>query len=262
MSQFSYVTKPDWNNDGLRPNHVSSNVFPTELGWMAPMPGTGFTPVTNVSWSGGTTTFTASGHPFVDAQDVLVTTVSPSGYNGYYPLIHVVDANTFSVSGTVNSGSFTASGKAQQRGEIVAAIRGLDIVNADLIVPPTFTATTSPVSGSLSVAASGIISVTVTPSEPVYVDVSQGIPYVALTIGSNTRYAVFDPASSTSTSLVFKYQVVTGDIGGSTTVAASVSLNGGSINDIAASSATGTNAYLAVSSVTYVAPTTSVTISA
>ena len=82
MSQFTYVTKPEWNNDGLRPNHVSSNVFPTELGWMAPMPGTGFTPVTNVTWAGGTTTFTASGHPFVDGQDVLVTTVSPSGYNG------------------------------------------------------------------------------------------------------------------------------------------------------------------------------------
>jgi hypothetical protein len=137
MSQISYTKKPTWNNDGLRPNHVNTNIIPTPMGWMAPMPGTNGKAITGATWSANTATFTATNHGLVNGQDVMVYGVTPSTYNGYFSAVTVVDANTFSVplsvisysplsTPTLPSGTPSASG-----GTVAAATHYAKIVAVD-----------------------------------------------------------------------------------------------------------------------------------
>ena len=56
-----------------------------------------------------------------------------------------------------------------------------------------------------------VIEVTATFSEAVAVDTTSGTPRLALTVGSNTRYANYSSSDSTATALVFAYPVATND---------------------------------------------------
>ena len=77
-----------------------------------------------------------------------------------------------------------------------------------------------------------VIEVTATFSEAVAVDTTSGTPRLALTVGSNTRYANYSSSDSTGTALVFAYPVATNDRDndGVSIVTDALELNGGAIH--------------------------------
>ena len=96
----------------------------------------------------------------------------------------------------------------------------------------TGTAVTSSPAASGNYETGEVIQVTVTFSEAVTVDTASGTPRLALTIGSNTRYADYSASDSTSTALVFAYPVVAADQDndGISIDADALELNGGAIH--------------------------------
>jgi hypothetical protein len=98
--------------------------------------------------------------------------------------------------------------------ELLVAIGGLDTKNTDANSVPTFTLAV-PANATYTLGQSLIFTVTV--SEAVEV---AGTPALSVTIGSTVRLAVFDPATSTTTSLKFVYVIVAGDIDGNGIVVA------------------------------------------
>lgn len=110
--------------------------------------------------------------------------------------------------------------------EVLVALSELLSKELDVLTVPTFT---------LAVPADGhyvtgqVLSFTVTASEAVLVE---NTPFINVTIGSTIRKATYDAASSTDTSLVFKYTVVAGDVDADgIVVATAISLNGGKVKD-------------------------------
>ena len=71
----------------------------------------------------------------------------------------------------------------------------------------TSTAVTSSPDANSSYETGDVIQVTVTFSEAVSVDTTNGTPRLALTIGSSTRYADYSASGSTATALVFAHPV-------------------------------------------------------
>lgn len=370
MSQFSYTKKPEWNNDGLRPNHVSTNVFATPYGWMAPMPGMGGKTVTGITWLTGTATVTCTGHGLVTGTDCMIYGVSPTGYNGYYPSVTVVDANTFTVpvsvaslsplttptaptgvgsgtggtvaaatyyakivavdgngattlagaevavgvtttgatssiawswtavpgavsyqiwvgtatgaetsfftsttnsytqttsagtAGTIptaNPGTYVSGGSVSPRGEILAAINSLQATNSALLVIPTFTAAFT-FSNLAHMVTGDVATITLTSTDAVYWNTSGGVPSVTLNVNATPRQMTFKPALSTTTSLVFNYTIVAGDVAtaGQVTTGTSITLNGGQFLDSAPDSGNEAGTHNApFTPGTFVAPTTS-----
>ena len=96
----------------------------------------------------------------------------------------------------------------------------------------TGTAVTSSPAASGNYETGEVIQVTVTFSNAVTVDTASGTPRLALTIGSNTRYADYSASDSTSTALVFAYPVVAADQDndGISIDADALELNGGAIH--------------------------------
>lgn len=90
-------------------------------------------------------------------------------------------------------------------GEVLVAIGNLDQKKIIAGVVPTYTLT---VPASKTYATGDLIAFVVTPAEAVNVG---GTPVIALTIGSKSTNLVYNPASSTPTSLSFEYTVVSGD---------------------------------------------------
>ena len=83
-------------------------------------------------------------------------------------------------------------------------------------------------------AEGDVMEVTVTFSETVQVDTTNGTPTLALRVGRPTRPATYDRGSN-SDRLVFSYMVADGDIDtdGVSIAAGRIALNGGTINDFA-----------------------------
>lgn len=247
MSQFSLTKKPEWNNDGLLPNHVSTNVYPSPRGWVAPKPGVPKTTITGMTWSGGVVTVTAPNHGLVAGPKTksLIIGVVPTAYNGYYPTVTYVDVNTFSYPLTSNPGVVTTQGKACQS-EVIVAIGGLDVLYADLIVLPTFTAVAS-YSGAAHMVTGDILTVTLTASEAVAFQniTATSYPYVNVVIGTNTRPVYYSTSLSTPTSLVFKYTVIAGDVAtlGNVVGSGTLNLNGSVIQDVAGTAGTHNTAF-------------------
>jgi hypothetical protein len=92
-------------------------------------------------------------------------------------------------------------------GEVLVAIKGLTTKNA--VAYPTFTITQTTTKHYVT---GETITLVVTASSAVAVS---GLPTIDLVIPSGTKQAVFDPTTSTSTVLNFKYTFVAGDIAGS-----------------------------------------------
>ena len=103
---------------------------------------------------------------------------------------------------TIKSGA----GLTRVRDEVLTAIRDLSTIITDL-AGATFTAAVS-YSGTDLMVTNDTLTVTVTPSENVSVAAGS---YVAVTLGSNTRHAVYNASLSTPISLVFQYKIVAGD---------------------------------------------------
>jgi hypothetical protein len=78
------------------------------------------------------------------------------------------------------------------------------------------------------------LSYSLTASEPVTVNTAGGVPRLALSLGGQTRYATYSPASSTATVLVFDYSIQPGDFApAGVEVTGAVDLNGAIISDLA-----------------------------
>jgi ELWxxDGT repeat protein len=99
-------------------------------------------------------------------------------------------------------------------------------------VAPTITSVTGPAAGTYIVGQN--LDFTVQFDDTVVVDTTGGTPRLVLTIGSTTRYAEYDPSSSSSANLVFRYPVQSGDLDpdGIAFAFTSIDLNGGTITDV------------------------------
>lgn len=91
-------------------------------------------------------------------------------------------------------------------GEVLVALAGLTAKRTDALIVPTFTLAV-PADGTYN--AGMTLTFTVTASEPVIVT---GAPTLGVTIGSTLRDAAYDPVTSTSTALVFKYTIQAGEV--------------------------------------------------
>ena len=98
-------------------------------------------------------------------------------------------------------------------------------------------------------ATGDTIDVTAAFGYNVNVDTTNGTPRIALTIGSNTRYATYNSGSGTG-NLVFRYTVVAADVDsdGVSIAANALALNSGTIQDSSNTDAVITHAALAASS--------------
>lgn len=138
---------------------------------------------------------------------------------------YVKKPNWDALGGAYDATKIVASPKGwvyQPTGEVIVACRGLQAEATDLASPPTFTAAaTHP--GAVWVTGN-TLTITVTASEAVRVNPDA---YISVIIGANTRKASFDGATSTGTSLVFKYTVVAGDSAIIAQVAAGATILGG-----------------------------------
>lgn len=100
----------------------------------------------------------------------------------------------------------SASGwKNSVTGEILATIKNLNTKNADALVVPTYTLA---LPANATYATGQTLTFTLTASEAVTV---VGSPSIAITLTSGGVLAAYDAVNSTSTSLLFKYTVKTGD---------------------------------------------------
>lgn len=224
---------------------ADANTFTYNTVYVPTSPGTLGKAITAASWVGGIATITATAHgisPSITANVVISGILTNTNYNVAGGVqVKVVDANTLTypladpgVTGaTFNASSLVTSyGESYKNVEVIVACGVLKAIYDDAMVVPTYTAAMTPIAGTLDVSVGDAIVVTVTPIEDVIV---QGAPYVVLTLSGGlvgTRNAVYDPVSSTPTSLVFKYFVATADIAAGITVTPAAATTGGYVGDI------------------------------
>ena len=108
----------------------------------------------------------------------------------------------------------TAAAAGTRYGEIIVAMKNLLVKNTAAAYP-TFTATQP---STTHYTTGQKFTHVVVPSKNVFVS---GLPTVQLTVGANTRQAVYNPATSTPLSLKFDYTIVSGDFAGTSVVIAS-----------------------------------------
>jgi hypothetical protein len=102
---------------------------------------------------------------------------------------------------------------------------------------PSITDVTAPPNGTYGSGQN--LDFVATMSEATTVDITNGTPRIALTIGSTTQYATYVPAESTTTALTFRYTVQSGDNDtDGIAVTSPLDLNGGTLRDSASNDAT------------------------
>ncbi len=237
---YSYITAPKFQADGnlpYNPSTIPSTTIPTIKGWMAPRQSDVISAITSITWASSVATVTTTNpHGLVTGQEVMILGVVPAGYNGFYSPkqsngITVTGSTTFTFPLTANPGSVTTEGTLYRAGEVIAAIPNLLAAYNELTVIPTTTATASNVSTGLAAVVTGnVIEVTLTTSTAVDIigEPSQ-IPTVNLDFNGTIKTASLVGTSSTSTSLVFQYTVLSTDIAntaGQFTIGTSINLNG------------------------------------
>lgn len=133
--------------------------------------------------------------------------------------------------------------------EVLVGLSELLTKKTDSTTVPTFTIAV-PADGNYVTGA--VLTFTVTASEAVTV---VNTPRIALTIGANTRQALYSAADSTETSLVFKYTIVAGDLDtDGIAVASAMNLNTtGKVKDKIIG---GSEVEVAVGSLTFTPPST------
>lgn len=136
---------------------------------------------------------------------------SATSNSGSYTVTSVASATKVIVSESVVNETLTSPAVAAYKRvttEILAAIRSERTAYQDWFIAPTFTLTV-PVDGNY--VTDGYLTFTLVASEGVNIDVSGGVPYIPLTIGSTARRAIYTEAGSTATNKLFKYLVVGAD---------------------------------------------------
>ncbi|MGV3682759.1 MAG: DUF4347 domain-containing protein [Acidovorax sp.] len=136
-------------------------------------------------------------------------------------------------TGVLTQGSHTITAvSTDTAGNVSATSAGLTIT-VDTSAP-TVTSVTVPPNGTYY--ANGVLDFTVSFSEAVIVDSFGGTPRIALTVGSTTRHADYVSGSSTS-ALLFRYTVPSGDIDANGITVGALSANGGLLQDAAGNDA-------------------------
>lgn len=230
MSQANYTTKPDWVADGAksRTGYAAANIFASRHGWIAPIAGMGHIVPSSMSGNGATITVNATGHKLVAGGEVLITGVATTtAYNGLWTVASTPTPNQFTITSTVTGTADVTVAKMYKNYEVMVALGQLEAVRADIAVVPTYTAAAT-YSGTSHVVTGDIITITLTASEPVEM---ANAPKVALNFNLTQRLATAD-ASSTATSLVFKYTVVAGDIATAGQMSVGTSTVGGWVSDV------------------------------
>lgn len=110
------------------------------------------------------------------------------------------------------------------------------VVSFTTIAPPSISSVSLPGDGTYIIGQN--LDYTVNFSEAVNVATTSGIPYLILTVGSSTVHVAYYMGTTTST-LTFRYTVVSGDLDANgVAVASNINLNSGSIKDAAGNDAT------------------------
>lgn len=189
--QWSLTQAPELYTIG---NTQTFSVVATEAGWVRVLTLAGTASSSSTTVTGTSTTFTTSlrvgSKIIVGAQVRTVTAIASD-----------TELTTDTAFNPALSGATLLRWE-----EVVVALGQLLTKKGDAAVVPTFTLAV-PADGDYDTGA--VLTFTVTPSEAVEV---VGLPTIAVTIGSTVRLAVYDPVNSTSTSLLFKYTVVAGDL--------------------------------------------------
>ena len=157
--------------------------------------------------------------------------IKESTLNGYYNSVTRITANQFTAAGgpTSQTGTITGTNAEFAKAfEVIWAVGELNSIYADAVVVPTYTASIT-YSNAAHVVTGDIVTVTLATSEPVSV---QGSPKVVLNVNATTRNLVYDAATSTSTSLKFKYTAVAGDVATAGQVTTGAATVGGYVSDI------------------------------
>ena len=248
MSQFNYIKKPNFVADGALPRArgtQTASMLPSANGWVAPIPGKAQKITTSVTWGTGTVTVVATGHGLVSGQLAILVGVTPVAYNGLYT-VTVTDANTFTFALASNPGTTTVQGKVAKYYEVVVACSGLQAAGVDQAVAVTYSAAVS-YSGTAAMVTGNVMTVTLTASEPVEVLAAK----INVVIGVNTRQLTYKDTLSTTTSLVFQYTIVAGDLATAGNITVATSNSAGYISDVLPANKK------ALSTVTFTSPNTS-----
>ncbi len=115
------------NQDGGDPP-VVDNLCTQRLAWLR-----GYTTITAASWASDIVTFTAPEHGLAVGNSIVVSGVTPAGYNRTYVVLSA-DTDSFTAALTMNPGAYTGGGKvryASFRDRTVSVLG--DIMNSDPI---------------------------------------------------------------------------------------------------------------------------------
>jgi predicted nucleotidyltransferase len=175
-------------------NTGTRSVVATEMGWTQVVALTGTASSSGTTVTGTSTTFTA---------DLRVGSTIIVG--GQVRKVAAIASDTSLTTNTAFSPALSGATLLKFE-EVLVALSELLSKKVDVATVPTFTLTL-PADGNY--VTDDILEFIVTASEAVEV---VNTPRIAVTIGANTRYALYSAADSTSTDLVFKYTVVAGDL--------------------------------------------------
>ncbi|WP_412465751.1 MBG domain-containing protein [Pedobacter sp. KLB.chiD] len=163
--------------------------------------------------------------------DYTLAVSSPAINKGDNSLFTGLDANSRDLAGNARVYQYNSNGAID--------LGAYELQSAVSI--PTVTSVSVPVNRTYFIADP--LEFTINFSEAIIVTGNNGVPQLALTVGSVTRYAVY-VAGSGSAALKFRYTVVSGDVDSDGITVGNLSLNGGTLKN-----AVGTDASLTLNSV-------------
>jgi len=175
-------------------NTFTYSVVATELGWTRVLALAGTASSLDTTVTGTSTTFTTDLN--VGSRIVVGTQIRT---------VATIDSDT-SLTTTVAFSPVLSGSTVNRFEEVLVGLSELLTKKTDSDTVPTFTITV-PADGNY--VTDDVLTFTVTASEALTV---VNTPRIALTIGANTRQALYSAADSTETSLVFKYTVVADDL--------------------------------------------------
>ena len=181
----------------------------------------------------GDNTFVAPAGTTLAAGEYFVRLRWRSGDRNLFPLTKGPDAETSAASGwSIRDRSRFGDGSSWSWYSDPFAMRVRGTINAE---PRVATGAVRIESGPVAHDSYGVgedIEVAVGFTDDVTVDTASGTPRIALTVGSNTRYAAYSAGDSSADELAFVYQVTADDHDqdGVSIAAAALELNGGAIH--------------------------------
>jgi autotransporter-associated beta strand protein len=181
-----------------------------------------------VAMSSAVTVDDQAGSPTITLNDGGVATYDAAASNGNLLVFVYTVASTDSSEGALAVNGVILNGAPLSVAELPQTGPQIDAIT------PAFTAIADTPPGGVLVAGDSV-SLTLSTNDPVTVDTTHGAPTLTL---NNNSIATYDAAKSTSTSLVFDYQVQPDDIHVASLTATSFNANGAVIQNGAGTAAT------------------------